>query len=220
MPSAVQLDRLPEVGVPRTGVTSVGLVDNTTLPVPVEVVTPVPPLATGKVPVAPEVRLTVPSVCFNEPLVSNVPSVVQVSPTFSVTLAMVRKVLLLLYEIVSVTAAVSLFSIVMVLITRRVAAAGAATRVTALVPLSAPSFAPSVKADPVSSAKAAVKSGFVVAAAPDMATSIDFVVASRIKSAMLVPHEINHANALEPPPPPPPDWATHASDPVPSEANT
>ena len=35
------------VGVPRTGVTNVGLVDNTLLPEPVEVVTPVPPLATG-----------------------------------------------------------------------------------------------------------------------------------------------------------------------------
>ena len=39
-----------EVGVPRIGVTSVGLVDSTVLPVPVLVVTPVPPLATAKVP--------------------------------------------------------------------------------------------------------------------------------------------------------------------------
>ncbi len=37
-----------EVGVPNTGVTSVGLVDKTTLPVPVEVETPVPPEATGR----------------------------------------------------------------------------------------------------------------------------------------------------------------------------
>ena len=44
----VQFDRLPEVGVPRSGVTSVGLVDRTVLPDPVEVVTPVPPLATAK----------------------------------------------------------------------------------------------------------------------------------------------------------------------------
>jgi hypothetical protein len=35
-------------GVPRAGVTNVGLLDNTVFPVPVEVVTPVPPLATGK----------------------------------------------------------------------------------------------------------------------------------------------------------------------------
>ena len=42
---------VPEVGVPKIGVTSVGLVDRTTLPVPVEVVTPVPPFATGSVPV-------------------------------------------------------------------------------------------------------------------------------------------------------------------------
>jgi hypothetical protein len=38
-------------GVPKAGVTRVGLVDKTTLPVPVEIVTPVPPLATGSVPV-------------------------------------------------------------------------------------------------------------------------------------------------------------------------
>ena len=36
-----------EVGVPSKGVTKVGLVDKTTLPVPVEVVTPVPPEVTG-----------------------------------------------------------------------------------------------------------------------------------------------------------------------------
>ena len=40
-----------EVGVPNIGVTNVGLVDNTTEPVPVLLVTPVPPDATGKVPV-------------------------------------------------------------------------------------------------------------------------------------------------------------------------
>jgi hypothetical protein len=40
------------VGVPKTGVVNVGLVDKTTLPVPVLVVTPVPPLATAKVPVS------------------------------------------------------------------------------------------------------------------------------------------------------------------------
>jgi len=41
------------VGVPNIGVTSVGLVDNTLLPDPVEVVTPVPPFKTGRVPVTP-----------------------------------------------------------------------------------------------------------------------------------------------------------------------
>jgi hypothetical protein len=49
----VQFARLPDVGVPSTGVTKVGLVDKTLLPEPVEVVTPVPPLATGNVPVTP-----------------------------------------------------------------------------------------------------------------------------------------------------------------------
>ena len=70
MPSTVQFARLP-------------------------VVVPVPPLAVPNVPVTPEDRLMLPRVCLNEPLVSNVPSVVQVSPTFSVTLAMVRRVPLL-----------------------------------------------------------------------------------------------------------------------------
>jgi hypothetical protein len=60
----------PEAGVPNAGVTSVGEFDNTTEPVPVDEVTPVPPLATGRVPVMSEVdRLTAsqvalePSVC-------------------------------------------------------------------------------------------------------------------------------------------------------------
>jgi len=43
-------------GVPRAGVTRVGLLLSTTLVVPVEVVTPVPPFATGKVPVTPVVK--------------------------------------------------------------------------------------------------------------------------------------------------------------------
>jgi hypothetical protein len=47
----VALVRVADVGVPKIGVTNVGLVDNTTSPVPVLVVTPVPPDATGKVPV-------------------------------------------------------------------------------------------------------------------------------------------------------------------------
>ena len=46
----VPLVSVTEVGVPRTGVTSVGLVLRTTLPVPVDVVTPVPPFATANVP--------------------------------------------------------------------------------------------------------------------------------------------------------------------------
>lgn len=49
----VQLAKLPDAGVPRAGATKVGLLDSTTLPEPVDVVTPVPPLATGKVPVVP-----------------------------------------------------------------------------------------------------------------------------------------------------------------------
>lgn len=45
--------KVAEVGVPKIGVTSVGLVERTVEPVPVDVVTPVPPLATGNVPVTP-----------------------------------------------------------------------------------------------------------------------------------------------------------------------
>jgi len=48
--SPVQLVSTPLVGVPSKGVTRVGEVPNTTAPLPVLVVTPVPPLATGSVP--------------------------------------------------------------------------------------------------------------------------------------------------------------------------
>ena len=50
----VALVSVPLEGVPKAGVTSVGLLDNTALPVPVEVVTPVPPLVTGSA--APRVK--------------------------------------------------------------------------------------------------------------------------------------------------------------------
>jgi hypothetical protein len=43
-------------GVPNAGVTKVGEVDKTRFPLPVEDVTPVPPFATGKVPVTPVER--------------------------------------------------------------------------------------------------------------------------------------------------------------------
>ena len=45
----MQFAKFPEAGVPNAGVTNVGDVDKTTLPVPVEVVTPVPPEATARV---------------------------------------------------------------------------------------------------------------------------------------------------------------------------
>jgi hypothetical protein len=69
---AVKLDAVPVMfvptsaeGVPNAGVTNVGEFDNTTLPVPVELVTPVPPLATGRVPVMSAVeRLTESQVAF------------------------------------------------------------------------------------------------------------------------------------------------------------
>jgi hypothetical protein len=54
VPSTVQLLSVPLVGVPKigvtkVGVTSVGEVESTTFPLPVDVVTPVPPDATAKV---------------------------------------------------------------------------------------------------------------------------------------------------------------------------
>ena len=51
----VQLVKTPAEGVPMFGVVNAGLVDRTLLPEPVELVTPVPPLATGRVPVTPVV---------------------------------------------------------------------------------------------------------------------------------------------------------------------
>jgi hypothetical protein len=52
----VRLVATPEAGVPKAGVTSVGLFDRTTEPVPVDEVTPVPPFATARVPVMSEVE--------------------------------------------------------------------------------------------------------------------------------------------------------------------
>lgn len=51
--SPVALVKTPEAGVPKSGVTRVGDVLRTTLPLPVLPVTPVPPFATGRVPVTP-----------------------------------------------------------------------------------------------------------------------------------------------------------------------
>ena len=75
----VALVRTMAVGVPRAGVTSVGLLDRTTEPVPVDVVTPVPPLATARVP--PSVR--VPEVVMGPPV--NVRPVVPPEPLTLVT---------------------------------------------------------------------------------------------------------------------------------------
>jgi hypothetical protein len=70
VPSAVQVLSVPEVGVPRTGVTKVGDVASAIPPEPVTFcpkavatpvpkdVMPVPPLATGRVPVTLVVRST------------------------------------------------------------------------------------------------------------------------------------------------------------------
>jgi hypothetical protein len=51
-PEAVPVILVPTnaLGVPKAGVTKVGELDKTTEPEPVEVVVPVPPAATGKVP--------------------------------------------------------------------------------------------------------------------------------------------------------------------------
>ena len=56
MGKPVALVRVTDDGVPRAGVTRVGLFDSTTFVVPVLVVTPVPPFATGNVPVTPVVK--------------------------------------------------------------------------------------------------------------------------------------------------------------------
>ena len=64
----VQLVRTPDAGVPKAGVTRVGEVPNTLAPLPVLVVTPVPPLATGNVPVTPVVKGS-PVQLVNTPLV-------------------------------------------------------------------------------------------------------------------------------------------------------
>jgi hypothetical protein len=52
----VALVRTPEAGVPKAGVTRVGELLRTLLPLPVEVVTPVPPFPTASVPVTPVLK--------------------------------------------------------------------------------------------------------------------------------------------------------------------
>ena len=54
--TAAVTTKLVPVAAPIMGVTNVGVVLNTTAPDPVLVVTPVPPLATGSVPVMPVVK--------------------------------------------------------------------------------------------------------------------------------------------------------------------
>jgi hypothetical protein len=61
--SPVALVRVTAEGVPRLGVVSVGEVDSTTEPVPVDVLTPVPPLTTARVPPS----VSVPLVVMGEP---------------------------------------------------------------------------------------------------------------------------------------------------------
>ena len=78
--SPVTLVITPLVGVPSKGVTNVGLVDNTLLPLPVEVVTPVPPLATANVPP----KVNVPVVVIGPPV--SVSPVVPPEPLTEVTL--------------------------------------------------------------------------------------------------------------------------------------
>lgn len=84
------------------------------------------------------------------------------------------------------------------MIRRLVDAAGAETTVTALVPFKAPSLEPSVKAVPVSSEYAVMYEGFVVVAAPDMATEIDLVVASKTNmTALYLEMNQEYAYALD-----------------------
>jgi hypothetical protein len=71
----VQFTNEPDAGVPRVGVVSVALVDNTTLPDPVEDVTPVPPFATANVP-----AITTGPVCGEAGVRPVVPPEIDVTP--------------------------------------------------------------------------------------------------------------------------------------------
>jgi hypothetical protein len=61
MGKPVALVKVAEDGVPNVGVTNVGEFDNTTDPVPVDEVTPVPPFVTAKVPVMSPVEILIAS---------------------------------------------------------------------------------------------------------------------------------------------------------------
>jgi len=77
--SPVALVSVADEGVPSAGVTNVGEVLKTLLPLPVLVVTPVPPFATGKVPVTPVVNETLVSVLLDPSIVLFVIVVVEVA---------------------------------------------------------------------------------------------------------------------------------------------
>ncbi len=82
---SVNADGVPRFGVVSTGEDNVGELERTTFPVPVLVVTPVPPLATGSVPLKPTVIEPVPLVtaildpAVNVALVSVLPVVLPIS---------------------------------------------------------------------------------------------------------------------------------------------
>jgi hypothetical protein len=168
--------KLDEDGVPK----------NVAMPVPKDVM-PVPPLATGRVPVTLVARFARDCIVFKFPDESKTPLKVHTSLTCNVATATWRCVPLLSNTIVIVTAAVSVFCIVIFFITLRVNDAGAETRVTSEVPFKTPSCDPSVNADPVLSAYETTKSGLLVVEAPDILALTVFVVVSNINTDIVYP---------------------------------
>ena len=61
----MQFVKVPDVGVPSTGVTNVGVFESTVDPVPVLVVVPVPPCVTASVPVTIVAKFTTIAVACN-----------------------------------------------------------------------------------------------------------------------------------------------------------
>ena len=78
--SPVQFVSVPDAGVPNTGVTSVGDILRTFEPDPVDVVTPDPPLATGRIPDTWLVNEIVPTIPYGP-----VTPVTPVAPVYPVT---------------------------------------------------------------------------------------------------------------------------------------
>ena len=103
--------KVTEVGVPNTGVTKVGLVDKTTFPDPVDVVTPVPPLATAIVVALQVPVVMVPTLVKLEPVTVDfkvVPVKVPASAVTVISALPLKATPLIFLEVANVVAVVAL----------------------------------------------------------------------------------------------------------------
>lgn len=131
-PEAVPVILVPTnvEGVPKLGVVNVGEVDNTTLPVPVDVVVPVPPLATPSVPEKPVAVTPVKP----EPLPEKFVAVIV--PALKLPVASLKTIVLGVFVAVAVVAELATFPAVLIV-------ANLASEIAAVELISASEIVPS-----------------------------------------------------------------------------